>query len=217
MQFKGAIFDFDGVVVDTTPLHYASWRKLIIKDHQLPFNRTIYEEIVNGRKSSDVIAELLAHLPKKEQQQALDLKQTYYHKYIEQGKLNIFDSTIELINELINNNIKIALSSSSRSVSYVLEKSNIIDLFNVIISGQDTKRGKPHPESFLNAAKKLGLKVKECIVFEDAKIGIQAAKAGGFLCVGIDRNNKPKHFKLADLRVNDLSEINYATLNQLFS
>jgi len=217
MQFKGAIFDFDGVVVDTTPLHYTSWRKLIIKDHQLPFNRTIYEEIVNGRKSSDVIAELLAHLPRKEQKQALVLKQEYYHKLIEQGKLSIFDSTIELIEELLANNIKVALSSSSRSVSYVLEKSNIIGLFDVIISGQDTKRGKPHPESFLNAAKKLGLKVNECIVFEDAKIGVQAAKAGGFLCIGIDRNKKPKHFKLADLHVNDLSEINYATLSNLFS
>ncbi len=62
----------------------------------------------------------------------------------------------------------------------------------------------------------MGLRTDECIVFEDARVGIQAAKAGGFLCVGVDRNNNPEHFSLADLRVRDLSEINYAKLVALF-
>lgn len=216
MGFKGVIFDFDGVVVDTTPLHYASWGQLIITDHKLNFDHTIYEETVNGRKSSDVIAELLPHLTNEELQKALDLKQQYYHELIEQGKLKVFQSTIRLIKELLQNNIKIAVSSSSRSVVYVLKKSNIIDLFDVIISGKDTQRGKPHPESFLNAAAKLGLNVDECIVFEDAKAGIQAAKAGGFFCVGIDRNEKPKHYKAADICVTDLSELNYQKLVELY-
>jgi len=138
------------VIVDTTPLHYASWEHLLINDHQLNFDKNIYEEIVNGRKSSEVIAELLPHLSTQELKQALDLKQQYYHEFIELGKLKVFDSTVSLIKELQKNNLKIAVSSSSRSVSYVLKKSRLIDLFDVIISGKDTKQGKPHPESFVN-------------------------------------------------------------------
>ncbi len=216
MEFKGAIFDFDGVVVDTTPLHYSSWKKLIIDDHKISFNRNIYEAVVNGRKSSDVIAKLLKHLPKHQQKKALALKQRYYLELIDQGKLKIFDSTIKLIQELLENNIKIAVSSSSRSVVYVLKKSNIIDLFNIVISGDEIKNSKPHPESFLYAAKQLKLNINECIVFEDTKVGIEAAKTGGFLCVGIDRNKKPKYYKIADIHVNDLNEINYDKLVKLF-
>jgi beta-phosphoglucomutase len=216
MEFKGAIFDFDGVVVDTTPLHYSSWKKLIIDDHKIPFNRNIYEAIVNGRKSSDVIAKLLKHLPKHQQKKALALKQYYYLEFIDQGKLKIFDSTIKLIQELLENNIKIAVSSSSRSVAYVLKKSNIINLFDIVISGDEIENSKPHPESFLRAAVLLKLNINECIVFEDTKVGIEAAKTGGFLCVGIDRNNNPKHYKMADIYVNDLNEINYKRLVKLF-
>ncbi len=216
MEFKGAIFDFDGVVVDTTPLHYSSWKKLIIDDHKIPFNRNIYEAIVNGRKSSDVIAKLLKHLPKYHQKKALALKQRYYLEFIDQGKLKTFNSTIKLIQELLENDIKIAVSSSSRSVDYVLKKSNINNLFNIVISGDEIKNSKPHPESFLHAAKQLKLNINECIVFEDTKVGIEAAKTGGFLCVGIDRNNKPKHYKMADIHVKDLNEINYKKLVKLF-
>jgi beta-phosphoglucomutase len=216
MEFKGAIFDFDGVVVDTTPLHYSSWKKLIIDDHKISFNHNIYEAIVNGRKSSDVIAKLLKHLPKYHQKKALALKQNYYLELINQGKLKIFDTTIKLIKELLENNIKIAVSSSSRSVAYVLKKSNIINLFDVVISGDEIENSKPHPESFLRAAELLKLNINECIVFEDTKVGIEAAKTGGFLCVGIDRNNNPKHYKTADVHVKDLNEINYDKLVKLF-
>jgi beta-phosphoglucomutase len=216
MAFKGAIFDFDGVVVDTTSLHYSSWKKLIIDDYKTHFDVAIYEEKVNGRKSSDALPELLPHVPEEKLIRALILKQKYYHDLIEQGKLKVFASTIKLIQELLAHNIKVAVASSSRSVAYVLQKSNIIDLFDVVISGHDTRLGKPHPESFLNAAAKLGLKASECVVFEDAKVGVQAAKSGGFLCVAVDRKGKPWHYQLADLRVSDLDEIDYAKLVTLF-
>lgn len=217
MAFKGAIFDFDGVVVDTTPLHYSSWEKLLLDDHNCAFDSIIYEDKVNGRKSSDALAELLPHLTDKQLERALILKQEYYHELIAEGKLKVFASTVSLIKELMAKGIKIAVASSSRSVAYVLEKSNIIDLFAVIISGRDTKLGKPHPESFLNAAKQLHLDISECVVFEDAKVGVQAARAGGFVCVGIDRHGNSAHYAQADLCVHDLKEVDYTKLTTLFN
>lgn len=215
MTFRGAIFDFDGVVVDTTPLHYLAWKKLSEK-YECKFDFTFYDEIINGRKSSDAITDLLPHLSDQECKEALDSKQNYYHELIEQGKLKVFSSTVKLIEELREHGVRIAAASSSRSVSYVLHKSNILHLFDAVISGHDTRLGKPHPESFLKAVHLLRLKSEECIVFEDAKVGVDAAKAGGFICVGIDRNQKPHHYKLANICVNDLADINYAKLKELF-
>ncbi|MCK4869545.1 MAG: HAD family phosphatase [Gammaproteobacteria bacterium] len=216
MDFKGAIFDFDGVVVDTTPLHYRSWEKLLIETHSQPFDDIVYESVVNGRRSKDVITELLPHLNESQQQQALEFKQKHYLELISQGELKIFHSTINLIYELAKNNIKLAVASSSRSVHHILEQADIHNLFHTVISGNDTSQGKPHPESFLLAANGLKLNPENCVVFEDAKAGVEAAKSGGFLCIGIDRKNKPEHFSKADLKVTDLKEINHHSLAGLF-
>lgn len=217
MEFKGAIFDFDGVVVDTTPLHYSSWKKLFVDHHNIEFNRSIYREMVNGRRSAEAIMEMLPHLSEPELVDALNLKQDYYRELIQDKEIPIFKSTIKLIKELRDNNIRTAVASSSRSVDYILKAAKIGDLFDVVISGNDTKFGKPHPESFLKAATQLQLPVANCVVFEDAKVGVQAAKAGGFLCVAVDRNDQPAHYTAADLCVHDLCEICYKTLVSLFN
>ena len=92
----------------------------------------------------------------------------------------------------------------------------LTDDFTTIIDGHDIKHGKPHPEIFLKAAAGLKLNVNECVVFEDSKAGVEAAKAGGFLCVGIDRHNHPEHYKLSDLHIPDLKKVNFSVLEKLF-
>ena len=129
----------------------------------------------------------------------MTLKQDYYHALIATGKLKIFHSTVRLIKELTKNNIKIAVASSSRSVKHVLKTAKLHKLFDTIISGHDTTHGKPHPESFLLAAERLELPPENCIVFEDAKAGVQAAKKGGFTCVAISRGKDLASYKKANL------------------
>ena len=112
--------------------------------------------------------------------------------------------------------LAIASSSPRKIIDFVIKQFKLKPYFKIIVSGDDFKKSKPHPEIFLKAASALQLDVKECVVFEDSLAGVQAAKAGGFLCVGIDRHNHPENYKLADLYVTDLTSLNYSVLEGLF-
>ena len=145
--------------------------------------------------------------------EAAVLKQTIYLDLIEQGRLTAFPSSIDLVRDLAARGVKVAVASSSRNVRVILDKIGLMDAVSAVVNGGDLTHGKPHPEIFLTAAEELGLGTAQCVVFEDAKAGIEAAKAGGFFCVGIDRGEHPQDLAGADLVVKDLAEINFAALN----
>lgn len=217
MAFKGAIFDLDGVIVDSVPLHYAAWEYLFADNYHIPFDQKIYEEKVDGKPRLDSIRLLLPHLSEEEVVKAGNIKQRRYLELLKKGQLKKFPAAFALIKDLLKHNILIAAASSSKNTKHILELVGLIQDFSAIISGYDIKHGKPHPEIFLKAAATLNLDVEECIVFEDSMAGVQAAKAGGFLCVGIDRHNHPKNYKLADIHVPDLKKIDYSILEKLFN
>lgn len=216
MAFRGAIFDLDGVIVDTVPLHFAAWKRLFEGTFNIPFDIKIYEDKVDGKPRLDGIRAVLPNLSKKEVVKAGDLKQSYYLQLLRSGKIKKFVAAFKLIKELEEHNILLAAASSSKNTKEILTKINLTDDFIVIIDGYDIKHGKPHPEIFLKAAKALKLKPEECVVFEDSMAGVEAAKNGGFICVGIDRHHRPDNYKLANLRVSDLKHVNYAVLKNLF-
>lgn len=215
MSFKGAIFDLDGVIVDTVPLHFESWKYLFETIHGIPFSKVDYDTKVDGKPRIDGVRSIIPNLSKEEAIKKGEIKQERYLKLIDEGKLAQFPSSIKLIKELIAHKILLAAASSSKNASFILNKIGLLADFNVVISGDDFTYGKPHPEIFLNAAKALKLDVKNCIVFEDAIVGVQAAKAGGFVCVGIDRHNNPANYRNADLVVKDLCEVNFTVLEKL--
>lgn len=215
MSFKGAIFDLDGVIVDTVPLHFKSWKYLFETLHGIPFTRKDYDDKVDGKPRIDSIHLYLPHLTPAEKEAASEAKQQHYLKLLNEGEIEQFPSSIKLLKELQAKDVLLAAASSSKNAVYILEKIGLIKDFVVVISGNDFTHGKPHPEIFLNAARAINLDVKECIVFEDALSGVQAAKAGGFCCVGINRHNNPQNYSGADIVVTDLAEVNHATLKNL--
>lgn len=215
MSLKGAIFDLDGVIVDTVPLHFIAWKYLFTDKFGVPFTKADYEAKVDGKPRIDGILSMLPHLTKEEAVAAGDIKQKRYLELLEQDKITQFDSTLKLIDELIKNNVFIAVASSSKNATYILDKIGLAKKMRTIVSGLDIEKGKPDPEIFLTAAQRLNLSVKDCIVFEDAKSGVEAAKAGGFYCVGIDRHNQPQNYVLADIVVKDLQEVDYELLAKL--
>lgn len=215
MSFKGAIFDVDGVIVDTVPLHFAGWKHLFEDIHHLPFSKKDYDDKVDGKPRIDGVRAILTNLSYDEAVAAGEIKQSYYLKLINEGKLKKFPSSFTLIHELKQHGILLAAASSSKNAALILEKIGLMDDFQTIISGNDFTHGKPHPEIFLKAAEKLKLKVSECVVFEDALSGVQAAKAGGFMCVGINRNHQNQNYRDADLVVTDLAEVNYQKLKEI--
>lgn len=215
MSFKGAIFDLDGVIVDTVPLHFKAWKRMF-SEHGKDFTFKDYKEKVDGIPRLDGARAILTDLSAGELEKAGAKKQQYYLELVDAGEIETYQSTVELIKELKKNGIKVAAASSSRNCRYILEKVKFITLFDTIVSGGDFKKGKPDPEIFLLAASQLGLSPDEVVVFEDAILGVEAAKNGMMRCVGIARREDKEVLKKADIVVSDLAEVNYAKLKGLF-
>lgn len=214
MSFKGAIFDLDGVLVDTVPLHFKAWKKMF-NEYGKDFSFNEYKQKVDGIPRMDGAMAILTNLSDEELKKAASRKQSYYLEFLKQEGVKVYQTSVDLIKELRKNGIKIAVISSSKNCHFILDKAQMLSLVDVEINGNDITKGKPDPQIFLMALDRLGLKAGECIVFEDAVLGVEAGKKGGIATVGIDRHKDPQRLKGADLIVQDLSEVNFDKLNKL--
>lgn len=213
MKLKGAIFDLDGVIVNTVPLHFQAWKKMFA-EYGHAFTMEEYLSKVDGRPRPEGAAAILTELGPEEIEKAGERKQKYYLELLESEPIEIFEETVNLIEKLKREEIKLAAASSSKNAVRILKKIGLYDIFDANVSGADFEKGKPDPEIFLTATKKLKLKPNECVVFEDAQAGVEAARRGGFYCVAIDRHNNPEAFKAANRIVKDLSEIGVSEICQ---
>ena len=212
---KVVIFDLDGVIVNTVPLHFKAWQKMF-SEYGKEFNFEDYKQKVDGIPRIDGARAILTDLSEDELIKAGNKKQSYFLEYLNKEKILVYDTTVNLIRALRKENIKIAVISSSKNCRLILEKVGLVGLFNVVITGNDITKGKPDPEIFLMAAQRLSFSPDECVVFEDAVLGVDAAKRAGMKCVGIDRYGKPDRLKKADLVVADLDEISVEKIKELF-
>ena len=206
MAIKAAIFDLDGVIVDTVPLHFHAWQKMF-EQYGHKFTMADYLAKVDGRPRLEGAAAILTELAPEEIIKAGDVKQGYYQAILDNDEIEIFDSSVKVIKELKARGIKLAAASSSKNAVRILKKIKLYDIFEVNVSGADFEKGKPDPEIFLTAAARLGVEPKESVVFEDARSGVEAAVNGGFIAVGINRHDNAEALAGADRIVNDLSEL----------
>ncbi|MEA3328964.1 MAG: beta-phosphoglucomutase family hydrolase [Candidatus Omnitrophota bacterium] len=216
MKLKGAIFDLDGVIVDTVPLHFKAWKRMF-SGYGREFTFEDYKNKIDGIPRISGAKAILTGLSEEELRKAGGKKQDYFLELLTQEGIKVYSGTLDLIKQLKQNNIRVGVISSSKNCLPILKKQGIDNLFEVIITGFDIKKGKPDPEVFFSASQKLKLSPEECIVFEDAVLGVEAAKRGNFRCVGIDRYREPARLAKADLVVNDLSEVNLERLKELYN
>lgn len=187
-MIKGFLFDLDGVIVDTAKYHFLAWKKLA---NSLGIDFTeVQNEALKGVSRIDSLKKILAwgHLEKtpEEMEQLATLKNNWYVDMIQTIKPG--DELPGAKDFLINARsagIKSALGSASKNAETILEKLQITELFDAIIDGNQVTHSKPDPEVFLKGAFALGLLPVECVVFEDALAGIEAAKAAEMYSVGI--------------------------------
>jgi len=215
MKFKAAIFDLDGVIVNTVPIHFRAWQRMF-SEYGKEFDFNDYKEKVDGIPRLDGCRAILTDASDDIIKEASDKKQIYYLEYLNKEGVEVYQTTISLLKDLISRKIETAVVSSSKNCLLILERVGITDLFKVKLSGNDITKGKPDPQIFLMAAEQLGVDPKESIVFEDATLGIDAGKSAGMVCVGIDRDNNPHLFKKADIVVSDLGEVDFQKLESLF-
>lgn len=214
-KFMAAIFDLDGVIVDTVPLHFKAWQRMFTR-YGKEFTFKDYKEKVDGIPRTDGARAILTDLSDEELVEATDKKQGHFMEYLKKEEIPVFSTTIDLMKDLKKMGIKIAIISSSKNLPYISERTGINRIRDVEISGNNITKGKPDPQVFLMAAEQLGIEPENCVVFEDAILGVEAAKRAKMACVGIDRHNEPQALEKADIIVADLEEVDYDKLESLF-
>ena len=185
---RAFIFDLDGVITQTSEYHFMAW-KTVCKKIGYDLTREKNEELkgVNRNKCLDLIMEWgKIRLSEKEIESLLEAKNNIYKDYIKDLNENdLCEGVLNFINDAIKNNIKIALYSASRNAKRILCQLKIIDLFTVIIDGNNVSNAKPDPEGFKIAADLTKTNTKDCVVFEDSISGIEGAKKLNMYTVGI--------------------------------
>ncbi len=214
MNIKACIFDLDGVIVDTAKYHYLAWKRLA-NEMGFDFTEKQNERLkgVSRMRSLEILMEIGGKkLSEIEKLEAATKKNTWYVEYInklEPGEILPGISTF--LAELKEREVKIALGSASKNAPLILERLKLDHLFDIVIDGSKVSHAKPNPEVFLKAAEGLGAKPEECIVFEDAQAGIEAAKNGKMYCVGI---GLPGNLKGADYLMPGFENFSFVALKE---
>jgi beta-phosphoglucomutase len=189
---EAVIFDMDGVLTETSRQHYLAWKQLA---NELGFEITedINEQIkgISRLESLDIVLKAGGMADKFSESEKYDLaskKNLIYQSLIKEfTKENLSEGALELLISLKNNNIKIALASVSKNAQFLLQAMDIRDYFDAIADPSEVKQGKPAPDIFLMAAKKLGVKPENCVGIEDAFAGVESIKSAGMHPIGIGR------------------------------
>ena len=188
MKYKAVIFDLDGVICSTDRFHYLAWKK-IADELGIYFDEDINQRLrgVSRAESFQIILERYdGKLSEEETERYLDQKNKLYRSYLEEMKESDFQEEVKsTLLELRKRGYQLAIGSSSRNAKPILERLKAKEYFDAISDGTNITKTKPDPEVFLKATEMLGLKPSACIVMEDAKSGIEAAKAGGMDSIAI--------------------------------
>jgi beta-phosphoglucomutase len=182
------IFDLDGVIVDTAKFHYLAWQRLA-RELGISFTESDNERLkgVSRLESLDILLSLgNREADQKTKNELADRKNRWFVEFINALKPEeIFPGVRELLQQLKKKGYKLGLASSSKNAGTVIERLDIANLFDCVVDGTMIRNSKPDPEVFLLTASKLSSQAAECVVFEDAEAGVEAAIRAGMKCIGI--------------------------------
>ncbi len=214
----GLLFDWDGVIIDSSAHHEESWNRLaqergfkLPADHFLKGfgmkNEIILSSILNWSQNPEEILQLSLH------------KEVLYRQIIQEWGIAPMRGLKILLDRLQDEKIPCAIASSThrQNITTTLEILGLENYFQKIVSAEDVKQGKPDPEVFLLAAKSIGCEAKNCIVIEDAPMGIEAALAGGIKAIGITTTHPKTVLAKAHLVIRRLDELDIHRLEGLFA
>lgn len=186
---KAIIFDLDGVVVDTAIFHYKAWKRLA-DEYGFEFTLEQNERLkgVSRLESLDILLSIGGIEIKSEEERTkiANKKNEWYREYILKMTPNdILPGVKNFLIDLKNTNYNIAIGSSSKNANTILERIGFDSFFDVVVDGLQISKSKPDPEVFLKAASMLNVNPENCLVFEDAAAGIEAAKSAGMIAIGV--------------------------------
>jgi beta-phosphoglucomutase family hydrolase len=231
-DYDAALFDLDGVLTPTAEVHMRAWRRLfsdflIKRGIDQPYLESDYFSYIDGKPRYDGVRAFLASRgiqlaegdpndsPTAETVCGLgNRKNEFFGEVLREEGVQPYPGSVQLLDHLVERGTKVAVVSSSKNATAVLQAADLRPRFGVIVDGnvaaEKGLRGKPSPDTFVAAAEQLGVNVQRAVVFEDAVSGVQAGHAGGFgLVVGVDRGVGTQRLieSGADVVINDLAEL----------
>lgn len=212
---KACIFDLDGVIVDTAVYHYKAWKRLA-NELGFDFTEEDNEKLkgVSRTRSLELILQWggVTKTDAEKEELATRKNNWYVEMISHMTPEEILPGAKEFLQACIDAGLKTALGSASKNSMTILQKTGIAHFFNAVIDGNKVSKPKPDPEVFLKGAEELNIPPANCVVFEDAIAGVEAAIAGGMKVVGI---GSPEVLGKADLVIKGLDEMNLEKLRSL--
>ena len=217
-MFKAALFDMDGVIVDSEPLHHKAYYQMF-SDVNIEVPDDLYASFT-GQSTLEICQRLVAHFELPLGPQTLvDIKRDHFkHLFDTDDTLELIDGVLDLIKDYHNRDMALVVASSASmpNIKRIFERFDLDQYFVGKISGADLKQSKPHPEIFEKAAELAGHDPKDCFVIEDSTNGIAAAKAANIYCIGFDSfHSEDQDYSKADLVVSNFKDISYEELKLL--
>ncbi len=214
-MIQGLIFDLDGVIVDTARYHYLAWKKLA-DELDFHFSESQNEALkgVSRMHALEILLQIGGVQASEEKKlDWAERKNVWYRQYLKTLTPNdILPGVLEFLREAKERRYKTALGSASKNARTILDQLEIIDYFDFIADGTMTQKAKPDPEVFLLAAEGILCPPKDCLVFEDALAGVQAARNAGMKVVGICN---PSVLEKADMIFPGFKNLHLADLEAL--
>ena len=218
-MLKAIIFDMDGVIVNSEPLHRKAYFDMF-EEFNLSVSNKLYESFT-GKSTSAICKELCEIFDLSISHEKLMFSKRKHFKTIfdNDPEFQMIDGALSLIKNYFYNNLTLILASSASmtNINRIFKKFDLDKFFKAKISGADLKESKPNPEIFIKAAKLSGFNKSECIVIEDSTNGVIASKSAGIYCIGFNSpNSKNQNYDKADLVVSNFNEIRFDYLNKNF-
>lgn len=213
----GALFDWDGVIIDSSAQHERSW-DLLAKEIGKPLPPDHFVRGF-GMKNQRIIPEVLGWTEDPGEIETYSLRKEYlYREIIRDEGIRPLPGVNELLRTLAAKGVPCAVASSTHrdNIETVFDAIELRGYFRAIVTGEDVSRGKPDPEVFLKSAESIGRRAADCAVFEDAHVGIEAGLAAGARVVAVATTNPLEALGKAHLAVRSLEEIRWADFAALF-
>jgi HAD superfamily hydrolase (TIGR01509 family) len=215
-----AIFDMDGVLIDSNPFHLRKWVALL-KEHRIPFDEEELPKVILGHRNDSAFRHYFGEQLTREQMHELseELEAKFRQAFAPHARP--LPGLRRLMEECHASGIAMAVASSavSKNVEFIVEALELRPYLRVILTGDEVSHPKPDPEIYLKTAAKLGVQPAACVAFEDSFVGVEAAKRAGMKCLGIASTFPAEDLRRethADLVVPSFEVVSLQTLRQLF-
>lgn len=219
-MLKAVLFDMDGVIVDTEPLHYKAYFGMF-NEVGAQVSDEMYMTF-KGKSTYEVCEKVCSHFNLNQNPHNLiKIKRRIFKElFFKDSGLELIDGVLEIIKDYHENGLKLVLASSASmlTIDNVFEKFNLNQYFSAKFSGAELEKSKPHPEIFIKAANSTGYSNSECVVIEDSTNGILAANAANIFCVGYkSEHSQDQDYSKANHVINDFKEISYQSLKNILN